>query len=219
MNTILVTDCETTCLSPSRGNLLTAAFSVLDSDKLEAVATLDLAITSEIYHVSPAALKCNKIDLVQHDEREDAVSSTVASERFQEFLQPYQMHADDRIILCGHVVSFDAAWLQHHLYAPLVWARTSHRFLDTASIALFLQLIGKLPDGLGTSLEKLCAHFGIQYEAHNARQDCDATIQLLQHLCFVARQPNSPAPWSLDMGLNDPVVEGRQLIQGCGDVY
>lgn len=164
-------------------SLLTTYLAVLDKD-LRILDELYLEIKPEdgVYRIEPQALAINKIDLVIHDKT--AETKSIAGQKLFKFLRTNSADGADKLIPFGHNVIFDVISLHKELLnRPTFEKFTSYRKLDTAVIAQFLKLAGKIPDEVSGSLSSLAKFFGItNKQAHNAREDVVVTIEVLKSL-------------------------------------
>lgn len=177
-------DCETGGKSP-KTSLLTLYGMVLD-DQLEVLDEIDLKIkpNNGLYSVTAEAMQVNKIDLIAHNK--EAALVTQASRDFYDFACMHSI-GHRKMIPAGHNLSFDIRFVKKHLLKANNsegndWAKFfSHRILDTATIAHYLILSGKLPDNISCSLVSLADYFGLDYsKAHNADFDAKLTLQILK---------------------------------------
>jgi DNA polymerase-3 subunit epsilon len=125
-------------------------------------------------------MKVNRIDLVQHDA--GALDPPVALAVLDVFLDQHFPHLCQPIVLAGHNVGFDQAFLSAFLESRgrTLEPRFSHRLVDTHSIAAALRDAGRLPlENLSSSA--LFAHFRIEpppERRHTALGDALATFEL-----------------------------------------
>jgi len=184
---LLFIDTETGGLDPRKHSLLSVALVVGEGPRV--ANSLEILIRHEPFVVSAGGMKVNRIDLVQHAAA--ALDPDMALGVMNVFLDQHFPHLCKPIILAGHNVGFDQAFLGtflenlgHHLEP-----RFSHRVVDTHSLAAALRDAGKLPlDNLGSSA--LFAHFGIQVpedKRHTALGDALATFELYWQLVELMR--------------------------------
>lgn len=169
-------DCETGGLDPSY-SLLTLSGAVLNED-YEVIEAIDLAVKpkSERYVVHPAAMKVNKIDLVEYNAM--AFTEEEAAEKLKELLVMYSGNGDSRMVPAGHNVAMDIAFAKNLL--PSFGKYVLHRAHDTAGIASFCQDLGLIPANCELSLSELCTLFGIDHSGiHNAKIDVELTRQVM----------------------------------------
>ena len=93
------------------------------------------------------------------------------------------------MIPAGHNLSLDIRFCKKHLLKADnaegdSWGKFfSYRRLDTATIAHYMILTGKLPNTLDCSLASLAEHFGFDYsKAHDAKFDAELTLNVLKKL-------------------------------------
>jgi len=179
---LLFLDTETGGLDPRTHSLLSVGLVVGEGPKV--VNSLEILIRHEPFVVSAGGMKVNRIDLVQHAAA--ALDPDMALGVMNVFLDQHFPHLCKPIVMAGHNVGFDQAFLGafleglgHHLEP-----RFSHRVVDTHSLAVALRDAGKLPiDNLSSSA--LFAHFGIEVpedKRHTALGDALATFELYWQL-------------------------------------
>ena len=174
----LFLDTETGGLDPGRHSLLSLGLVVGHGP--ERVHSLEILVKHEPYVVSAGGMQVNRIDLVQHSAA--ALDPAMAAIVLKVFLDQHFPHHCQPIVLAGHNVGFDQAFLKVFLESQgqTLEPRFSHRIVDTHSIAAALRDAGKLPlDNLGSSA--LFAHFGIivpEDKRHTALGDALATFEL-----------------------------------------
>ena len=164
-------------------SLLTSYFAVLDCN-LNMMDELYLEVKPEdgIYHIEPQALEVNKINLAIHDKT--AETRSTAGNKLFKFLRGNSQDGANKLIPLGHNVIFDVISVHNELLNRATFEKfTSYRKLDTAVIAQFLKLAGKIPDEVSGSLSSLAKFFGIIAEAeHTAKGDVQTTIEVLKNL-------------------------------------
>jgi oligoribonuclease (3'-5' exoribonuclease) len=166
-------------------SLLTVYFEVLD-ENLETLGELDLAIRHDVYHVTAIGMAINKIDLVAH--HQTAIPQSEAGKVLLTFLQKFSDNGKIKLIPVGHGVSFDLTFIWEHLLGRKTFeAYTSYRKLDTAVIAQFLKLQGKLPEYISGSLKSLVEYYNPDMPFvksdnafHTAKFDTQMTIEVLR---------------------------------------
>jgi DNA polymerase III alpha subunit (gram-positive type) len=172
-------DVETGGLSAVTTSLFTLYGLILDQN-LDVLDKIDLKVKPNdgIYHVSAAALKINKIDIVKHDET--ALPEKEAATKLRDFLFRHTSCGTTKLIPAGHNIGrLDIPMLERLVsdYSALF----VHRTLDTGSIGQFLQLIGVVPETNNGSLAQLSIHFGIDASKnHDAQGDVEMTHLLLK---------------------------------------
>ena len=183
----LFLDTETGGLDPRKHSLLSLGLVVGDGSRI--VDSLEVLVKHEPFVVSAGGMKVNRIDLVKH--AETALEPAMAMTVLDVFLDQHFPHRCKPIVLAGHNVTFDQAFLavflesQGHSLEP----RFSHRIVDTHSIAAALRDAGRLPlENLSSTA--LFAHFGIlvpEDRRHTALGDSLATFELYWKLVELAR--------------------------------
>jgi len=168
-------------------SLLTSYFAVLDSDlRIMDDLYLYLKPADGVYRIEPQALEINGIKLSAHDAM--AETSSTAGQKLFKFLKHYSNDGADKLIPLGHNVTFDVLGIHDNLLNRNTFEKfTSYRKLDTAIIAQFLKLAGKLPDEVSGSLGSLASHFEIPNDqAHDAKADVLVTIEVLKSMLKLA---------------------------------
>ena len=179
-------DTETGGLDFSHHSLLSMGLVVGQGPNV--VDQKEIFIHHEPYVVSAGGLKVNRIDLVSHDEK--ALMPSLAWEAMLAFLEPHYP-AGERIILAGHNIGFDRAFLDGFLKAlgQNPEKHFNHRSVDTHSIAAALQDAGKIPASVSLSSSGLFDHFQIaipSWKRHTALGDALATFSLYWKLVELA---------------------------------
>lgn len=175
---LLFIDTETGGLDPRKHSLLSVALVVGEGNRV--ANSLEVLIRHEPFVVSAGGMKVNRIDLVRH--AASALDPEMALGVLNVFLEQHFPHRCKPIILAGHNVAFDQAFLGAFLegLGHALEPRFSHRAVDTHSIASALRDAGKLPlENLGST--NLFAHFGIEVpeeKRHTALGDALATFEL-----------------------------------------
>jgi DNA polymerase III epsilon subunit-like protein len=182
-------DTETGGLDPTVHSLLSLALVVTEPSG-DQVST-EIFFRHPNYTVDPEALAVNHIDLVRHHAH--ACEPAHAASLIAAFLGRH-FPGDEKIQLAGHNVGFDIAFLGVFLrqHFPAIYARFSHRVMDTMPLALALQEAGLLPAG-SLGLSALLEHYGIRLEPtlrHTALGDAKATEQLYR--CMIADLRTAP---------------------------
>lgn len=153
-NKILVIDCETGGLNPSKHSLLTLAGVFLDVENGKISDSFDLLIREPSLSVELEAMQVNKLDLnhiISHGKTPtEAVAEIIESVRYIEW----------PILLGGHNVGFDISFLKRLFDLagkPVGYFGDifSHRSIDTASIVQLLKLNGTLPVDTLANLDSL----------------------------------------------------------------
>ena len=175
---LLFLDTETGGLDPRSHSLLSLGLVVGVGPKV--FNSLEILIRHEPYVVSSGGMQVNRIDLVAHSAA--ALDPPIALSVLDVFLDQHFPHLCQPVIMAGHNVAFDQAFLGAFLASQgrALEPRFSHRLVDTHSIASALRDAGRLPlANLGSSA--LFAHFGIlvpEEKRHTALGDALATFEL-----------------------------------------
>jgi DNA polymerase III epsilon subunit-like protein len=184
---MLFLDTETGGLDPRSHSLLSLGLVVGEGPRV--ANSLEILVRHEPYVVSAGGLKVNRIDLVRHSEA--ALDPPMALAVLDVFLDQHFPHRCQQIILAGHNVGFDQAFLGSFLAAQgrTLEPRFSHRVVDTHSLAAGLRDAGRL-DLANLSSSALFAHFGIEVpdaQRHTALGDALATFELYWKLVELMR--------------------------------
>lgn len=178
----LIIDTETGGLVENEPSLL-SLYAYLTDSKLNYLDDIELKIKpdDEVYRINPYALAVNKINLVEHNKI--AITESEAKNKFLNFVKKNNTHGE-KIIPVGHNLNFDLYFTKKLCHD---WEKYfSYRVLDTASVAKFLFLAGKitLPENnRGGSLEDLANYFKLDYtQAHDAKFDVQLTLNVLKKL-------------------------------------
>jgi DNA polymerase III alpha subunit (gram-positive type) len=167
-------------------SLLSAHFSVLDKD-LNEIASLDLKTKPDNgnYILTAGGLEVNKINLVEHDKV--AVTCKEAATLIWKFLNFHSFGGQIKLIPVGHNVAHDIKLINAQTIGRKAWeAFVRYHVLDTATLALACQVIGKLPADMSISLGVLAKHFNApEFEAHTAKGDTQATVFVAKNLISI----------------------------------
>ncbi len=171
MASLIFVDTETGGTDPGRHSLLTVGLITLDTKTGEVTRPELIRVRDSPYRVEAAALKVNGIELTVHHEH--AREKEVAASELRAYLQ---FKRKKRVMLGGHNVQFDVRFLMTLLpdYHELMLGGVA----DTKVAAQFLIHKGTLPKTLDTSLGSLAAHFGVEFQAHDALEDARATARV-----------------------------------------
>ena len=183
----LVIDTESGGTDSNLCDILTAYFAVFSSDG-DLIDELELWIKPDIfsYRIQPGSLDVNGIDLVNHWNRSEP--KTKCFNKLKQFLKKncqksiYAGKVElERLILLGQQVLGDVE-LIYQFFPQENWEHfVSNKYLDTLVIANFLQDSNKLQVG-SLSLDSLAEYFGIEYKAHDAKEDALATFNVYKKL-------------------------------------
>lgn len=172
---------------PMDRSLLTAYFSIMNSS-LEEIKGLYLELKpngDDPYLVDAEGLEVNGINIVEHHKR--AISLSEGGKQLRELLRDFSEGGKKRLTPIGHGINFDIRCLQLHLLNKNEMNKyLSYRTVDTASIAKFLQIQGKIPDSVSGSLTSLVEHFNLSEQlsgrAHTADYDVKASALVLREM-------------------------------------
>ena len=183
----LFLDTETGGVDPERHSLLSIGMVV--GRGREVVAQTEIFIRHDPYVVTAGGLEVNRIDLVTHHKR--AMEPMAAWEAMQVFLEPH-IPAQEKIILVGHNISFDRAFLDAFLKSvgQDPGTRFSHRSIDTHAIAAMLKDAGRIPSSVALNSSGLFDHFQVNIppaDRHTALGDALGTYQLYWRMVDCAR--------------------------------
>lgn len=169
-------DCETGGLSTDC-SLLTYYGVCLDNN-FNLHSEIDLAIKAPggKYTTEAQAMGVNKINLVTHDQK--SFEFQEATRRFWNFLNQIP---DNKPHLCGQNVEFDNQFMEKNF--PGSRQRFSKYSVDTASLAIVLTHMGKLPKNETPSLEFLARWYKIDAkQAHSAKDDTWTTVAVFKSM-------------------------------------
>lgn len=189
MKKFFIFDCETGGTIPEAS--LLSLSGVVTNHKLEVLDTINLKIkpNDSVYRLTANSIAINNINIVEHDKT--ALTEAEASNEFYNFVCKNSIGSEDseKLIPTGHNVNFDIKFVKNHLLKPDIhegdkWERFfTYRSMDTAAVAQFLILAGKLPDTIDGSLKSLANFFDIDYsKAHDAEIDVEITLNVLKKL-------------------------------------
>jgi|ERR1051325_6899887 hypothetical protein len=163
-------------------SILSAHFIVLDYN-LNIVDELGLLLKPNDGHyvVNAEALNINKINLIEHDKA--ALTYSQAGGSLREFLWKHSQNGKIKLIPIGKNVAFDIKKLTDNVLQPKTWNQfVSYRLYDLTGLILFLKRQGKLDLTAPESLEGISKHFNIPIDAHTARGDAVANVEVLRVL-------------------------------------
>lgn len=179
---LLIIDTETGGLSPQTHSIMSLGAVVWEDGKI-----LDEGywwIAEPTIYFEKQALDANKIDV--NWLAENGLSPADAVAQLHAFLEKWLDTSQFRgILLCGHNVGFDYDFLKR-LYGLAGFVTIFEKLfdyhkLDTAGIAKYLQLKGKIPP-MRLNLRVLAEHFQLGTQDHNALHDARLTGLLLNKL-------------------------------------
>lgn len=183
-NKILVLDTETGGLDPSNASLLTVGMIAADYGTGKVHDQLYLEIKHDIYEVAAGALRVNKIkDLVKHDK--SAVSCKDAVGQIVDFLEK-NFKKSVPVAPFGQNINFDIGFMKQLFKKANADYNDffSYQYLDTMPILRFLAMLDVIPQS-AVKLDGARKHFNIKTKrgaAHNALDDCEATLALIRAL-------------------------------------
>tara|TARA_Y100000034_G_C6910079_1_gene424074 strand:+ start:11580 stop:12305 length:726 start_codon:yes stop_codon:yes gene_type:complete len=184
-------DGETGGFRPENSSLLTAYFAVLDKDG-ELIDELDLSTKPDDgeYKYTQEALDVNGIDLKEHDKI--AITYTEASKLLIDFLEKHTESGKNKLTLLGQNVGFDRNFFIYHLLMDneSLWQKYFTDYIeDTLLIAGRLKNAKVLQTKGGKlKLESLCEVFSIPLDAHKAKDDTLATIEVWKRLKLMIKE-------------------------------
>lgn len=184
---LLAFDLETGGLDPTKTDLLTGYFAMLDSDfKILEELSLKLKPEGRLPIVEAKAMSTNGIDLEKHLLSPDTVTYAEGGKKLIAMVKRHLKKNGrySNIIPMGYnIASFDVPWAQHHLVDRATWESMIHyKCLDVSHDVDVLKRHGWLPPFCGT-LTSMVEHFGVaKGEAHVARDDILMTIQVFLKL-------------------------------------
>lgn len=173
---IIFLDTETGGTDSAVSPLLTVGLVTLTGTELS--RPLHLKVKHDRYTVRAEAMAVNGIDLVKH--HAEAQPPAEVAQAIREYAAPV-----GRVMLGGHNFAFDLGFMR--LLMPDLYAVFRRGFTDTKLSAQFLIHAGLLPRSVGTPLDQLTKHFGIEYGAHDALEDAQATAKVYVELMALAR--------------------------------
>jgi DNA polymerase III alpha subunit (gram-positive type) len=167
--------CENASILTFYGAVLDEKFSIIDE--------IEFSIKPEngIYVVEARALEINKINILEHNRIARPVSE--CAQILKDFLLKHTNFRNKKLCFCGHNVYFDNELLKKHLLLEPSEFYFHRHNLDTASTALVLKSLGKLPKNFNISLVNLAELYGIDAtNAHQSKADVFLTIAVLKKM-------------------------------------
>lgn len=168
-------DCETSGLDPDRHGILQIAWIIDDGGDIKQEKCYDVKLEGD-HDICLAALDCNNFSLERI--RKGTPLGRVMSSLRISLLDAGCMN--DQGIPCGHNVPFDISFLQkaeditdEKVLMYLQWWKS----LDTLAFARWLYHTGKLTVS-EHKLQRLCEHFNIEHDPHDAYSDVRAVRQI-----------------------------------------
>ena len=173
---IIFLDTETGGTDPAVSPLLTLGLITLTGNELS--RPLHLKVRHDSYTVRAEAMAVTGIDLVAH--HAEAQPPEVVAQAIRNYAAEV-----GRVMLGGHNFAFDLGFMRQLM--PDLYTVFRRGFTDTKLSAQFLIHAGLLPRSVGTPLDQLTKHFGIEYSAHDALEDAQATAKVYVKLMELAR--------------------------------
>ncbi len=173
---IIFLDTETGGTDPATSPLLTVGLITLTGHELS--RPLHLKVKHDSYTVRAEAMAVNGIDLVAHH------AEAQPPEAVAQAIRDYAAEVG-RVMLGGHNFSFDLGFMRRLM--PDLYTVFRRGFTDTKLSAQFLIHARLLPRSVGTPLDQLTKHFGIEYGAHDALEDAQATAKVYVKLIELAQ--------------------------------
>jgi len=168
-------------------SLLTLYLGVLDQH-FKLIAELDLCVKPNdgLYHIQPHALTINNIDLVAHDKV--AITYDQAATKIYEFLNKVNNGGAIKLIPIGHNVAFDIRFLCQKTLSKKTWDKfVGYRCLDTGTIGRFMMEANLMPMQ-NASLGDIASYFGVTFQAHTAKGDALASMEVMKKMIDLARK-------------------------------
>lgn len=163
-------------------SILSAHFAVCDED-MNVLDELSLFTkpNNGQYVVNAEALIINKIDLISHDRIANTYSE--AGGLLRDFLWKHSQNGKVKLVPIGKNVGFDIKKVTDNLLGVKTWNQfVSYRLYDITGLVIYLKRQGALPENAPDSLEKLAHYFDIPIDAHTAKGDNLAQIEVLKRL-------------------------------------
>ena len=180
----LVMDIETTGLSPRLNRTLTVGMLLVDVER-EFFNILDSNHVFIKYNkgvVNPAAMKVNKINIVEHNKT--AIEEDEACEEINHFIDKNRLH--DTTLL-GHNFHFDRGFLNALFNKVGIIPKLHNEHEDTMRIWRGLKREGIIPFEFRSTLGTIANHFNIDYKkAHDALADCHITAKVYYEMLKIS---------------------------------
>lgn len=186
-NFYLAFDVESGGLKPTKADLLTAYFAILDEDFkiLEELPLQFKPNENRLPIVESGAMAVNGIDLEKHLTDPNTVTYSEGSKKLTALIKKYLKKRGrySNILAMGYNVMFDIKWVQHYLIPEDDWDSMVHyKALDVMQDVDVLKRHGWLPPTCG-NLKSMVEYFNIPMgEAHVAKDDIIMTINVYRSL-------------------------------------
>jgi hypothetical protein len=178
---MLAFDLETGGLDPTKADLLTGYFAMLDQDfKILEELSLHLKPEGRLPIVEAAAMATNGIDIQKHLESPDTITYAEGAKKLVSMIKRHLKKKGrySNIIPFGYnILTFDIVWAQYHLIDKTTWESMVHyKALDVMQHVDMLKNHGWLPPNVG-NLKSMVDFFGVpKGEAHVAKDDILMTL-------------------------------------------
>jgi hypothetical protein len=174
-------DCEAGGIGLDKSLLVVYLLFLPEDLDISKSVGMELRLKHDAYVVTPEGMAINGIDLVEHHK-----TASYKSELGQQLVKDLRYYSNEgrtKLVPIGHGVFRDLWWIWEQLVGRKTFEQyVSYRKLDTAVIAQFQQIQGKLPKFVSGSLESLVEYYGIQPGGplHDAKVDTIATVLVLK---------------------------------------
>jgi len=166
-------------------SILTGYYAIYDKNLCHIdECSLTIRPDDGVYHLTAEGMAVNKINLLEHNAA--AITLKDAGTTLYTWLRKMHNFLNaERFTPVGQGVRQDIEFMiASKLISRGSWEQfVGHQMFDTASVANYLKLIGKIPQEVNGSLVGLMAHFNIDFlppGPHNAKSDAVAGIDLLK---------------------------------------
>jgi hypothetical protein len=174
-------DTETGGIGPDV-SILSASFAACD-ENWNILGELDLFTKPNdgIYKVTAESLSINHIDLIDHDKI--ACTYSEAGGRLREFIKFHSNNGAIKLIPMGKNVPFDVIKVTDNILGKATWNQyVSYRLYDITSLIIYLKKTGRLDEKMPDSLEAMAKALGVKFQAHTAKGDNHAGIEVIKWL-------------------------------------
>lgn len=182
---ILFIDTETGGIDPTNHSLLSMAFVVWEESKI--IDSSEILVNDGELKVTKEALEINGIDLEEHKTK--ALTPELAIQKMDDFFNIH-FSPNEKITLAGHNINFDVNFIMFFLkkYNYKHNDRFSYRYVDTATVLMYLYLTGWIEKKV-FSLEEALELFEIKAgKLHTALGDAYATAELFSKLVSINKK-------------------------------